>query len=257
MLHTTVVKLGGAVSTGPTFWRQVLQLSATRRIVIVHGGGAQSTRMAHRLNHIPKMVHGRRITGDIDLDIARWVMRGAVNLGLVSEALTHGIRPVGLSGVDGGMVRVTRRPPWTIDGEKIDFGWVGDIDKVCTDALTALMAGGFLPVIAPLGVDTLGQIYNVNADTVAGMVAEALDAHTLLLVTPSGGLRRKANDPTTLVSTFAAVDWDEAQPGGWITDGMRVKMSVAARAAASGIEDVFVLGPDDLVNRATATRVTP
>ena len=256
MRPVSVLKLGGAVDRTPSFWLQVRKLSQRRNVLIVHGGGAQSTELAHQLGHIPTFVHGRRITGDLDLNIARWVMRGAVNTDLVCEALTHGLLPIGVSGADGSILRVTRRPPWSVDGKEVDFGWVGDIEQVHTELLTVLVAHDYIPIVASLGVDAEGQIYNVNADTVAGAIAEALEAHELLLVTPTGGLRREAEDPATLVPEYIVGDRISSHDEQWITDGMRVKVGVAARAVASGIRTVLILGPDDLIDRARVTRVT-
>ena len=224
-------------------------------MVVVHGGGTECTAVARRLGHTPQIVNGRRVTGDPDIEIAQWVLRGSANLALVADALAQGLRAVGLSGVDGHLLRVRRRKSWTIDGKTVDFGWVGDIDHVNPAIVDALHRGGFAPVIAPLAADAGGHIYNVNADTVAGALAVALKAHELLLVTPSGGLRRKANDPNSHVPTCSAAQYREGLSAGWITDGMQVKMGVAVDAVASGVGTVFVLGSNDLVNRARATRI--
>lgn len=252
-----VVKVGGAVQVGSGFWRQIAELSESLRVVIVHGAGTQCTEMAQRLGHSPRFVRGRRITGDLDLDIARWITRGSVNLDLVAGAAQHGLTAVGISGVDGALLRLRRRPPWTIDGAAVDFGWVGDVVGACPEILDALHDAGFIPVVASLGADDSGQVLNVNADTVAGALAEATGARELLLVTPSSGLRRKEDEPGSLLRVCTAKQCAAGLSEGWIAGGMQVKLTVAMEAVAAGIETVLILGPEDLVSRRRATRVVP
>ena len=133
----------------------------------------------------------------LDLDIIQWTLRGQLNLQLVRTAQMAGLAAVGLSGADAGLVQVEKRPPWMIDGEEIDFGWVGDIINVAPNVVVALLDAGFLPVIATLGIDANYQTYNVNADTVARAIAEAVKASRFILVTESGGVRRHAHDPAS------------------------------------------------------------
>ena len=101
--------------------------------------------------------HGRRVTSDVDLEIVQWTLRGALNMSLVAGAARHGLAAVGLSGADGGTLRVTKRPPWEIDGETVDFGWVGDVEHVDVGLVETLLSGGFVPVLSPLGLDAAGQ----------------------------------------------------------------------------------------------------
>lgn len=252
-----VVKVGGAVQVGSEFWQQVAELCRDLRVTVVHGAGVQCTEMAERLGHSPLFVHGRRITGDIDIEIARWITRGTVNLDLVAQAEQHGLNAVGISGVDGGLLRLRRRPPWNIDGAEVDFGWVGDIVGTCRDILDALLDAGFLPVVASLGADDSGQVLNVNADTVAAALATAAGARELLLVTPTSGLRRRLDEPGSLLSVCTAGECAKGLSEGWIAGGMRVKLTAAMEAVATGVETVFILGPDDLVLRRRATRIVP
>lgn len=237
------------------FWPAVQALQKTAPVVIVHGGGPQATAMAQRLGHEPRIVHGRRVTTDLDLDIMQWTVRGAINVQLVGQAMRQGMRAVGLSGADGGLLRVTRRPPWQVDGETVDFGWVGDVDHANTEVLDALLSSGFLPIVAPLGIDGDGAIYNVNADTVARTLAEALGASQFLLVTESGGVRRDPDDPDSLLSKCSRATFEAGKTDGWIQGGMRVKLQVAFEALAAGIPEVFILAPDDVLTRHRATRV--
>lgn len=251
-----VIKIGGALlrSDLSSFWTGVAARAATEPVVIVHGGGPQSTDMARRLGHEPRMVQGRRVTQDVDLDIVRWVLRGELSLALVTGACRAGLRAVGISGVDDRMVRVHRRPPWNVDGEDVDFGWVGDVDGVNPQLLQYMLAGGMTPIVTPMGTDDDGQVYNVNADTVALEVAMALEADTFLLITETGavldasGVRCAELDDETTRAGLAE---------GWIADGMRVKVSVARQALARGVRTVFIAGPDDIVACQHATAIIP
>jgi acetylglutamate kinase len=255
----TVIKLGGALlddaATLDLVWQQVALLRQRGEdVVVVHGGGPQATRLATRLGHTPRIVHGRRVTTDLDLDIALWTFRGSLNTALVAAASRAGVRAAGVSGVDGATLQVHRRPPRQIDGESVDFGWVGDVDGVDTSLLEALLASGFVPVVAPLGIDASGEVYNVNADTVAVAIAGALSAHRLLFVAASGGLRRDQHDPATRLATCDAALLATGLAEGWITDGMRVKVETALAAAAT-IPNVAILPPAGIGDPASGTRV--
>ncbi|MDX1429460.1 MAG: acetylglutamate kinase, partial [Rhodothermales bacterium] len=157
-----VVKIGGALVAKElsAFWRNIGMLKVRQPVVVVHGGGPEATRVARELGHEPEIVNGRRVTSERDMEIMLWVARGALNTRLVGQALACGVRTVGLSGVDAGLVMVTRRPPWMIDGREVDFGLVGDVQSVDVTVLEALLAAGLTPVIGPLGVDENGQAYN-------------------------------------------------------------------------------------------------
>ena len=254
-----VIKIGGAVLDVPSgleaFWQQVGHLHETAPVVIVHGGGKQATDLAHRLGHEPRIVHGRRVTTDLDLEIVQWTMRGSVNAGLVAQASRYGLRAVGLCGADGGLLRVHKRPPWEVDGATVDFGWVGDVDQVETTVLEHLLTAGFVPIVAPLGIDEGGHLYNVNADTVAQALAAALRAEQLFLVTQSGGVRRMADDAASHLAQCNKETYDEGLATGWIHGGMGVKLHIAFKALDAGIDEVFILAPDDLRARVSATRV--
>ena len=254
-----VVKLGGALLDAPdgleALWQGMRALHEAAPVVIVHGGGKQATEVAHRLGHEPRIVHGRRVTSDLDLEIVQWALRGQLNVQLVAQAARAGLSAVGLSGADGGLLRVRRRPPWHLDGEKVDFGWVGDVEHVEPALLSRLLDGGFVPVVAPLGIDAEGLVYNVNADTVAHAIAAALDASQLLLVTASGGVQRGADDADALLAECDVQAYERGLADGWISGGMRVKLHVAFEALRAGVDEVFILAPDDLVARKAATRV--
>lgn len=256
----SVIKIGGALLSRSedldVFWKSVLQLRERMAVVVVHGGGPQATAMARTLGHEPRIIHGRRVTSDLDLDIMKWTLRGALNVELVAQAIRHHIPAVGLCGVDGATVVVQKRPPWEIDGEMVDFGWVGDVIDINTNTVDTLIQAGFVPVLSPLAVDNDGFIYNVNADTVAYSLAGALKAAEFLLVTESGGVQREIGQPETLLSTCNEALYQSGITEGWIQGGMRVKLQVAFEAIHTGVPDVFILSPDDLTSRSRGTRVT-
>lgn len=256
-----VVKIGGALLETPAalaaFWKGIASLHPQTSVVVVHGGGPQATALAERLGHQPRILQGRRITTALDLQILQWTLRGELNLRLVAAALQHGLPAVGLSAADGGTLRVHRRPPWQIENETVDFGFVGDVARVEPTLIQHLMAGGYIPVVAPLGVDDTGQLYNVNADTVACALAEALQACAFLLVTETGGVRRDPNDPASLLTRCDATTFENGLRNGWISGGMRLKLEVAFQALKHGIPEVYILAPDDLLSRRQATQVAP
>ena len=256
-----VVKIGGALLEAPetldAFWEGIAGLRQQAPVVVVHGGGPQATALARRLGHEPRIVQGRRVTTELDLQILQWALRGELNLRLVAAALQHGLPAVGLAAADGGTLRVRRRPPWTIEGETVDFGFVGDVERVEPALLRHLLEGGYVPVVAPLGIDDEGQLYNVNADTVACALAEALQAHTFLLVTETGGVRRNPDDPASLLPCCDRATFEAGLRDGWIGGGMRVKLEVAFQARGRGIPEVYILAPDDLLTRSRATSVVP
>ena len=253
---SAVVKLGGAVLADAdavaAVWAGVRSMGA--RAVVVHGGGPQQTDLARRLGHEPRVVAGRRVTGDLDLDVALWTLRGALNARLVGAGIAAGLRAVGISGADGGLVTVRRRPPREIDGALVDFGHVGDVDGVDPALVEALWAAGFTPVVASVCADGAGALYNVNADTVAAALAGALGA-SLDLVTEAGGVRRHAADPSSTLRQLSGAEADRGVREGWIAGGMRPKLETARAALDGGASRVRVCGPGDLGDPEAGTTV--
>lgn len=255
-----VVKIGGALIQDAlaraALWTGIRTLQETYRVIVVHGGGPQANALSRRLGHEPTLIEGRRVTGQTDLDVLKWTLRGAANSELVGEALGHGIRAVGLCAADGGMVVVAKRPPTAIAGQVVDFGFVGDVQSVHPEVLFALLDAGFTPVVASLSADASGQLYNVNADTISCAIAQATGAKKYLLATETGGVRRDASDPASHLATLDDAIYHQGTTEGWISGGMRVKVDLARDAAKSGIPEVHIVGPDDLPTCARSTRVT-
>jgi acetylglutamate kinase len=254
-----VVKIGGSLAAEPDalagLWRGVKGLSASHHVVVVHGAGPQMTVHAREMDHEPRVVAGRRVTGDLDLTIAARVLAGEVNAHLTASALGAGVRAVGLSALAGRTVVATRRAPAELDGETIDFGHVGDIASVDAELVQALAGARFVPILSSLCADADGNLLNINADTVAGALAYTLDADRLLLVTETGGVRARADDPASRVPVLNRAAFQAGVSAGWIGGGMRVKGEVGFGALDQGVASVVVCAPADLARPDNGTRL--
>ncbi len=255
-----VVKLGGDVLSDPAIRDQVaaqlaLLSSLSIRLVVVHGGGPQATALSRRLGHEPKMVAGRRVTDDQALDVAKMVYAGQLNVDLLAALREHKVQPVGLSGVDADLITAHRRPPVSVVDDsgqtvRVDYGHVGDIDRVDPRVLTTLMEARFVPVVASLAGDEDGGVYNVNADTVAEALAVALGAQKLIFLTGAPGVLRDRNDPSTLVTFADPDDLAGLMASGALAGGMRPKVEACIRAATGGVERTHIIdgrAPDALL----------
>lgn len=255
-----VVKLGGEVLQDADVLDQVatqlaLLHSLSIRLVVVHGGGPQATALARRLGQAPVMVAGRRVTDDDALEVAKMVYGGLLNTDLLSALREHRVQAVGLSGVDADLVTAHRRPPVAMTDDSgasrtVDFGHVGDVDRVDARVLTTLMDARFVPVVASLAGDDDGNVYNVNADTVAEAIATTLRAQKLIFMTGAPGVLRDRNDPSTLVTFADPDDLAELMQSGALSGGMRPKVEACIRAATGGVERTHIVGgrhPDALL----------
>lgn len=254
MKSITILKIGGAVSGHllPEMWKQVAILRQDRDVIVVHGGGPQSTAIARKMGHEPKMINGRRITSEIDLEISKMAISGQFNTNLTASAIVEGLPAIGISGIANRLVSVSRRPPWQINGESVDFGLVGDIDKIDTDILGQLLESCLLPIVASMGIDETGSVYNVNADTVAAAIAIACASDELILVTDAGGVFGSRGEHKNSLSAH------EARHGirdGWIAGGMIVKVNTALDALASGVRSVSIKAADQIGDPQTGTLI--
>lgn len=258
--HVFIVKLGGDVLSDAHNLDMVagqlaLLSSLSIRIVVVHGGGPQASAVARRLGQEPQMVAGRRVTDDGALEVAKMVYRGLLNTDLVSALRRHGVQAAGVSGVDGDLLTAHRRLPIRVvddSGESrvVDYGHVGDIDKVDPRLLLSLMDARFVPVVSSLAGDNEGNVYNVNADTVAESLAIALKAQKLIFLTGAPGVLRDRNDPSTLVTFADPDDLAELIASGALAGGMKPKVEACIRAATGGVERTHIIDgrvPDSLL----------
>jgi acetylglutamate kinase len=237
-----IIKCGGAIARD----RQALDNLAQDialcahvglRVVVVHGGGPQATEMSKKLGHEPTIVNGRRVTDDATLEVAKMVFGGQINIDILGALRMHGLKPVGLSGVDGGLIHAVRRPRT----EDVDFGHVGDITNVDSALLSKLVDEGYVPVVASLGADDAGNIYNINADTVASRLAMDMAADKLLLLTSAPGLLEDPADPSSLVSHVSAARAEKMLDSDAIQGGMVPKITTLVEAVRGGVERAHIL----------------
>ncbi len=233
-----VVKYGGAAMTDPklsTLFAQdvVLMRSVGMRPVVVHGGGPQIGSLMKRLGMVPEFRDGLRVTDAETLDVARMVLVGKVNRDIVSAINVHGPMAVGLSGEDAGLITASARHP--------DLGYVGNVDSVNPGILDRLLAEELIPVVATIGTDMEGQAYNINADTAAGAVAEAVAAEKLVYLTDVIGVLRDLADPESLITTASADELDKLIDEGVLTGGMIPKIASCTRAVRNGVAHAHIL----------------
>ncbi|HUG26987.1 MAG TPA: acetylglutamate kinase [Gemmatimonadales bacterium] len=258
--HVFVVKMGGDIQADPEILDAVagqvsLLASLGIQIVVVHGGGPQATALSRRLGAEPRMVAGRRITDDQGLEVAKMVYAGSLNTDVVAALRENDVQAAGLTGVDGHLLTARRRPPVEVrtdEGtvETVDFGHVGDIEGADPRLLVTLMQARFVPVVASLAGDDDGNIYNVNADTVAETIAVALKAQKLIFMTGAPGVLRDRDNPASLVTFADPDDLQELMASGALAGGMRPKVEACIRAATSGVERTHIIdgrAPDSLL----------
>ncbi len=233
-----VVKYGGAAMTDPDLaglFAQdvVLMRSVGMRPVVVHGGGPQIGSLMKRLGMVPEFRDGLRVTDAETLDVARMVLVGKVNRDIVSSINVHGPLAVGLSGEDAGLITASARHP--------DLGYVGNVDSVNPGILDRLLVEELIPVVATIGTDLDGQAYNINADTAAGAVAEAVHAEKLVYLTDVIGVLRDLADPSSMVTTASADELDKLIDDGVLTGGMIPKITSCTRAVRNGVAHAHIL----------------
>jgi acetylglutamate kinase len=231
-----VVKYGGgAMGEGLSRFADdvVLLHSVGLRLVVVHGGGPQIGQLMDRLGKVPEFVDGLRVTDAETLDIARMVLVGKVNRDIVRALNVHGPLAVGVSGEDAGLLLARPSAP--------ELGFVGQVEAVDPGILERLLATDLIPVVATIGSDGEGQAFNINADTAAGAVAEALGAAKLVYLTDVDGLRTSADDPETLRSTVTVDELDVLVAEGAVRGGMIPKARSAATAVRGGVGHAHIL----------------
>jgi acetylglutamate kinase len=246
---TFVIKAGGgALERAATLDALVEQVEVLHqvgiRVVLVHGGGSQSSDLARALGDEPRFVAGRRVTDERALGVAAMVLSGSVNTALLAAFRRLGVPAVGVSGVDAGLVRARRRPPVKVDGQTVDYGHVGDVEAVEPRVLTALLDAGYVPVVSPLSADDSGALLNVNADTVASALAVALDAEKLIFLTGAPGVLERADDSSSLVSYTDLAGLTRLRSAGALGGGMLPKAGAVETAIRGGVRRVHILSHD-------------
>jgi acetylglutamate kinase len=246
---TFVLKAGGGAlereATARALVEQVDVLHQVGiRVVLVHGGGTQSTDLARALGAEARFVEGRRVTDEKALEVAAMVLNGAVNTQLLAVCRQVGVPAVGVSGVDAGLIQARKRPPVRVGDELVDYGFVGDIAAVDPKVLISLLDAGYVPVVSPLSAADDGTLLNINADTVASALAVALKAEKLLFLTGAAGILERADDPGSLVSYTDLAGLRRLRDEGGLVRGMLPKTSAIEAAIYGGVRRVHILSHD-------------
>ncbi|MBT9461317.1 MAG: acetylglutamate kinase [Rugosibacter sp.] len=243
--RTIVVKYGGNAMTDENlkqcFARDVVLLKLVgMNPVVVHGGGPQIENLLSRVGKKGTFVQGMRVTDAETMDVVEMVLGGQVNKEIVNLINQQGGKAVGLTGKDGNFIRAkklliedTQNP-----GEMLDIGQVGEIISIDPSLIALLDSGDFIPVIAPIGVGSEGETYNINADVVAGKIAEVLKAEKLVMLTNTPGVLDKAGN---LLTGITPHDVDNMVADGTLSGGMLPKISSALDAARSGVKSVHII----------------
>jgi acetylglutamate kinase len=257
---TIVVKFGGNAMIDEdlknSFARDIVMMKLVgMNPVVVHGGGPQIGDLLTKLNIESHFVNGMRVTDTATMNIVEMVLGGSVNKDIVNLINQNGGQAIGLTGKDGKLIqakrlKVTHQTPEMLAPEIIDIGHVGEVSAINTEVLDMLRNSDFIPVIAPIGVDDEGHSYNINADLVAGKVAEILQAEKLMLLTNTAGLLDKAGNLLTGLSTSQV---DALIADGTIYGGMLPKIACALDAVKGGVKRAHII--DGRVNHATLLEV--
>ncbi|SDT06993.1 acetylglutamate kinase [Pseudomonas oryzae] len=245
---TLVVKYGGNAMESEelktSFARDIVLMKAVGiNPVVVHGGGPQIGDLLKRLSIESHFVDGMRVTDSATMDVVEMVLGGQVNKDIVNLINQHGGSAIGLTGKDAGLIKakklkVSRQTPEMTQPEIIDIGHVGEVVGVNVELINMLVAGDFIPVIAPIGVGEDGESYNINADLVAGKVAEALKCEKLMLLTNTAGLLDKQGNVLTGLSTEQV---DALIADGTIYGGMLPKIRCALEAVQGGVHSAHIV----------------
>lgn len=236
--RTVVIKYGGHAMDDPALADLFAQDVVLMRLVgmnpvVVHGGGPQISDLMRRLGKEPEFLDGLRVTDAETVDIARMALVGKVNRDIVASLNQHGSYAVGLSGEDAGLIQVEARD--------VRLGFVGDISRINPSILERLIREELIPVIATIGMGVAGQAYNVNADTVAGAIAAALDAEKLVYLTDVAGVYGDYPDESSLISRIDAAGLEALVANGNAAEGMIPKLVSCVQALSNGVTRAHIL----------------
>lgn len=238
-----VIKYGGNAMTDPilesSFARDVVLLKTVGiHPVVVHGGGPQVDKLMEELGRQSDRIDGMRVTDKATMDVVEMVLGGSVNKSIVNLINKHGGQAIGLTGKDANLISAEKLAMTDSKGNPIDLGYVGDVTNVNTDVINMLISTDFIPVIAPLGVDSHGETYNINADLVASKVAQFLNAERLLLLTNIKGVLDKNGE---ILTSLSPADVDDLIADGTISGGMIPKISGALDAVRAGLRSATIV----------------
>lgn len=235
-----VVKYGGSAMVDEELKRRVIEDVTLLKLVgfkpiIVHGGGKEISRWIEKVGKEPQFINGLRVTDQETMEIAEMVL-GKVNKSLVQLVESLGVRAIGISGKDGGLLKVEKK---LSDGE--DIGYVGEVTEVNTEILQDLLEKDFLPIVCPVGLDEDFQTYNINADDAACAIARAMEAEKLAFLTDIEGVYKDPDDPETLISELTVEEAQQLMSEGYIGGGMLPKLQNCIDAIENGVSRVHIL----------------
>ncbi len=216
-------------------------------VCVIHGGGKQLSELAQKLGVAQTVIDGRRVTNDDTLELAKMIFAGKINTEILAALRQHGTEAVGLSGVDGDVISAIKRPPKEIKNrvtgitQTVDFGNVGDVVRINEKLLSLLLENDYLPVISSLGADDNGQIFNINADTVATEIAVKLKAEKLVLLSDVNGIYLDPKDETTKLSRVSLVEAEEMIANGTATSGMIPKLQSLIELLNRGVKSAHII----------------
>ncbi|HEY4127779.1 MAG TPA: acetylglutamate kinase [Gammaproteobacteria bacterium] len=260
---TFVFKLGGEVLDDPAIRRAVCEQLAVLwsfsiKLVLIHGGGTGIDALCDTLQLPVEKVAGRRVTTAKVLDAAKMVLAGSIHTDLLADLRAAGLPVAGVSGVDGGLLTARKRQPVqmkddTGQSQFVDFGLVGDIEKVNPTLLQHLLQGEYVPVVTPLSANDKGEVFNTNADTVAAEIAVALNAEKLFFLLKVPGLLEDLSRPSSLVPYANLEGIEGLEDSGKVSGGMRPKLTAIRRALSGGVGSAHLVS--GLVPDAVLTEV--
>lgn len=242
---TIVIKFGGSImrckECKDAFFKDVAYLKEKGiNIVIIHGGGPNISSMLEKIGCATEFINGLRVTDKETMEVVEMTLCGSVNKELSGMLSRHSLKAIGLSGRDSGLIEANKKYSY-INGEKIDLGYVGEVKKINTSFLDLLIDEDFVPVIAPIGFDSNGQIYNINADYVAGAISAALKAEKLVLMTDVEGVYLDINDKSSLLTSITTTEIKNYIDEGVIQGGMIPKMECCINAIENGTNTVHLV----------------
>jgi acetylglutamate kinase len=263
-----VIKAGGELFVNPVKTRALLEQVAILnqvgvRVVLVHGSGPQSTRIAEERGLETNMIEGRRVTDAATLEVSKTASQ-QISTQIVSTCADLDLAAVSLDYTSGSTIKAVKRPPVDVEGNgTVDYGFVGDIEAIDGAAIEAILDAGKVPVVSPLTADAEGNILNINADTIASTLASALGAEKLILATGAIGILEDVKDPHSLVSYVDIAGLQQLRENGALADGMLPKARAIEIALSGGVPRVHVISyavPDCLLleiftNEGTGTLV--
>ncbi len=260
-MNTIVIKLGGEVVQSEALASIASDIAALhnrgQKVVLVHGGGPQATELQKQLGQTPKMIGGRRVTDQATLDVMKMTVAGKVNVDLCAALCAAGANPVGLHGASSLTIEAKRRPPKKVPGsdELVDYGLVGDVIAVNRKLIELLLSANYTPVVACLGADRHGSLFNINADTIANQIAMAVDAEALVLVTDVPAVLRDVNNSASRIAKMSIAEGTRAIAEGVVTRGMIPKLEESFNAITAGVKSVLIVGrlaPGELLSAVEA-----